>query len=156
MEAPDLKHRHISHLFGLHPGKQISPLTTPELAKAAKKTLEIRGDTSTGWSLAWKINFWARLLNGNHAYELIKIQLRLVTTAGTNYSRGGGTYPNLFDAHPPFQIDGNFGYVSGVNEMLFQGQEVYTNPKYPNVDLYVIHLLPALPDKWPTGSIKGV
>jgi alpha-L-fucosidase 2 len=86
----------------------------------------------------------------------MKIQLRLVTTVGTNYSREGGTYPNLFDAHPPFQIDGNFGFVSGVDEMLFQSQETYTNPKYPDEDLYVIHLLPALPDKWTIGSIKGV
>ena len=156
MEAPELKHRHISHLFGLFPGSQISPLSTPELVNGAKKTLEIRGDTSTGWSLAWKINFWARLLDGNHAYNLMKIQLRLVTTAGTNYSRGGGTYPNLFDAHPPFQIDGNFGFVSGVDEMLFQSQETYINPKYPQDDLYVIQLLPALPDKWPAGNITGV
>jgi len=156
MEAPELKHRHISHLFGLFPGNQISPLSTPDLAKAAMKTLEVRGDTSTGWSLAWKINFWARLMDGNHAYNLMKIQLRLVTTEGTNYSRGGGTYPNLFDAHPPFQIDGNFGFVSGVDEMLFQSQETFTDPRYPDEELYIIHLLPALPDKWPSGSIKGV
>jgi alpha-L-fucosidase 2 len=156
LDAPDIHHRHISHLFGLHPGKEISPLTTPELANAARKTLQIRGDDGTGWSLAWKINFWARLLDGNHAYNLITKQLRLVTTTGTTYSGGGGTYPNLFDAHPPFQIDGNFGFVSGVNEMLLQSQEVWNDPKFPGEDLYVLHLLPALPDVWKDGSIKGL
>jgi alpha-L-fucosidase 2 len=156
LEAPEIHHRHISHLFGLYPGKQISPSATPELAAAAKKTLEIRGDDGTGWSLAWKINFWARLMDGDHAYALITKQLNLVSTTTTTYSKGGGTYPNLFDAHPPFQIDGNFGYVSGVNEMLFQSQETYSSSEYPNTDLYIINLLPALPKVWESGSIKGV
>jgi alpha-L-fucosidase 2 len=156
LEAPEIHHRHISHLFGLYPGKQISPSATPGLAAAAKKTLEIRGDDGTGWSLAWKINFWARLLDGDHAYSLITKQLNLVSTTATTYSKGGGTYPNLFDAHPPFQIDGNFGYVSGVNEMLFQSQETYSNSEYPDTDLYIINLLPALPKVWESGSIKGV
>lgn len=156
LDATDIHHRHVSHLFGLYPGKEISPLTTPELAEAAKKSLEIRGDDGTGWSLAWKINIWARLLDGNHAYNLITKQLRLVTTTGAAYSGGGGTYPNLFDAHPPFQIDGNFGFVAGVNEMLLQSQEVWYDAKFPGEDLYVLHLLPALPDVWKDGSIKGL
>jgi len=156
LEAPEIHHRHVSHLFALYPGKQILPVKTPGLFDAAKKTLEIRGDNGTGWSLAWKINFWARLLDGDHAYNLIKRQLQLVTETGTNYSGAGGTYPNLFDAHPPFQIDGNFGFVSGVNELLLQSYEMYEKPELPGKDLYIIDLLPALPTVWSAGSIKGI
>jgi alpha-L-fucosidase 2 len=133
LEAPEINHRHVSHLYALHPSNQISPVRTPELAAAARKTLEIRGDAGTGWSLAWKINFWARLLDAEHAYKLLSMLLT-----------PDRTYPNAFDAHPPFQIDGNFGAANGVFEMILQSQ---------NDEL---HLLPALPQALATGSIRGL
>lgn len=156
-ENGDLHHRHVSHLFAAFPGWQISPLKTPGLAEAVKKTLIQRGDESTGWSNAWKINLWARMRDGDHAARILSSQLRLATSTGTDFSGGGGgTYGNMFDAHPPFQIDGNYGSTSGIDEMLLQSSERYDDPASPNDDRYYIDLLPALPSLWPVGSMHGL
>ena len=134
----------MSHLYGLFPGEQITCETTPELAEACKKTLEVRGDAGTGWSLGWKVNLWAKLKDGDRTLKLVHDQLTLVRSNITHYAGKGGTYPNMLDAHPPFQIDGNFGSTSGIAQMFLQ----HENGK--------ILILPALPTSFADGEIRGL
>ena len=144
MKETELTHRHVSHLYGLHPGHEITPIKTPDLAEAARKTLAVRGDDGTGWSLAWKCNFFARLFDGDHALQFVKTQLRPCFTNDFAYGGGGGSYPSLMCAHPPFQIDGNFGIVSGMAEMLLQSE------------METVHIIPALPSEWKNVNVRGL
>ena len=162
VDDPENKHRHVSHLFGLHPGVEITPYGTPDLFEAARTSLELRGDGATGWSMGWKVNFWARLLDGDRAFKILQGLLGPVPErrAGRAGGRRGGLYPNMFDAHPPFQIDGNFGATAGIAEMLLQshdphGTPLRSSPVQTGKEGF-LHLLPAVPSALGTGSILGL
>jgi alpha-L-fucosidase 2 len=145
-QAPEQNHRHVSHLYALFPSAQITPRGTPALAAAARRTLETRGDRTTGWAIAWRINLWARLHEGDHAYDILKLLLSPERS-----------YPNLFDAHPPYQIDGNFGGASAITEMLLQSQVRLSQDDPAGADLrFELEFLPALPAAWPAGSVRGL
>jgi len=155
-DDPKNQHRHVSHLWGVYPGSEITPYGTPDLFKAARQSLIFRGDAATGWSMGWKINLWARFLDGDHAYKILQ---NLITPASDKPARAG-LFANLFDAHPPFQIDGNFGAAAGIAEMLLQSDDPYGTPvsltPVQSGEAAFVNLLPALPAAFPTGSVRGL
>ena len=155
-DDPANQHRHVSHLWGVHPGAEITAYGTPDLFRAAKQSLLYRGDAATGWSMGWKINLWARFLNGDHAYTILQ---NLIQPASDKPAKAG-LYANLFDAHPPFQIDGNFGATAGIAEMLLQSHDPYGTPTsltpVQSGEAAFVHLLPALPSAFPNGKVSGL
>ena len=156
-DDPNNQHRHVSHLWAVYPGSEITPLGTPDLFKAARQSLVFRGDAATGWSMGWKLNLWARFLDGDHAYRIMQ---NLITPASDEKPAKAGVFKNLFDAHPPFQIDGNFGATAGITEMLLQSDDPYGTPTglsaVQSGDAGFLHLLPALPSALPTGKVSGL
>jgi alpha-L-fucosidase 2 len=157
VDDPKNQHRHVSHLWAVYPGSEITPYGTPDLFKAARQSLIFRGDAATGWSMGWKLNLWARFLDGDHAY---KIMQNLITPASDAKPAKAGVFKNLFDAHPPFQIDGNFGATAGITEMLLQSDDPYGSPTsltaVQSGEAGFLHLLPALPSALATGKVSGL
>jgi alpha-L-fucosidase 2 len=156
-DDPKNQHRHQSHLWAVQPGSEITPYGTPDLFKAARQSLIYRGDAATGWSMGWKINLWARFLDGDHAYKILQ---NLITPASDVRPTHAGLFVNMFDAHPPFQIDGNFGATAGIAEMLLQSDDPYGTPTsltpVQSGEAGFIHLLPALPSAFPNGKVTGL
>jgi alpha-L-fucosidase 2 len=156
VDDPKNQHRHVSHLWGVYPGSEITPYGTPDLFKAARQSLIFRGDAATGWSMGWKVNLWARFLDGDHAYRILQ---NLITPASDKPARAG-LFANLFDAHPPFQIDGNFGATAGIAEMLLQSDDPYATPtslsSVQTGESAFVNLLPALPSALPDGKVSGL
>jgi alpha-L-fucosidase 2 len=159
-DDPKNQHRHQSHLWGVYPGAEITPWGTPSLFAAARKSLEFRGDAATGWSMGWKLNLWARFLDGDHAYRILQNLIQPAANARPGQPGHAGLFPNLFDAHPPFQIDGNFGATAGIAEMLLQSQDPYATPtslsSVQSAKSAILHLLPALPSAFPNGRVTGL
>jgi alpha-L-fucosidase 2 len=157
VDDPNNQHRHVSHLWAVYPGSEVTPYGTPDLFKAAQQSLIFRGDAATGWSMGWKLNLWARFLDGDHAYKIMR---NLITPASDDKPAKAGVFKNLFDAHPPFQIDGNFGATAGITEMLLQSDDPYATPTgwsaVQSGDAGFLHLLPALPSALSTGKVSGL